>query len=188
MKKIALFTLLLSSLYGDSKIYLGLGYGLYNENLTYENNNYQKVQNDISPDFFGLKVGYGDRAAYAIEFSLDYINNNEELFQANDGAKYGLNIDLLKAFDFNIYVLPFAKVGFGAGVLDSDIDADDGKLYYGSFNAGGGIFIPLNETLDFEVSYDYRYINYEKLQGRSVNDYTSTSHINMFYVGINTRF
>jgi opacity protein-like surface antigen len=158
---------------------------MYGESLTTT----ELTEASSTADILYIKAGYGERTAYAIEFSIDYVNNKDPLFSANDGAKYGLNVDLLKAFDFGIYVLPFAKVGLGAGNLDTQIN--EGSLNYGSFNLGLGMFIPYNEHLDFELGYNYRYLTYEKNKengGASVNDYTPTSHINMVYLGINTRF
>ena len=186
LKKIILFSLLITSLFAESKLYLGLSYGVSNESLTKSDN----TEVSATPDMITFKGGYGERSAYAIEFSLDYVNNKDPLFSANDGAKYGLNVDLLKAFDFGIYVLPFAKVGLGAGTLETD--ANSGKLNYGSFNAGVGMFIPFNEHFDFELGYNYRFLTYQKEKsgnGTSIVDIqTPTSHINVFYVGINTRF
>jgi len=188
LKKITLFLLLLSSLYAESKFYLGLGYGMYDESLTRADD----TEVSASPDMFTIKAGYGERTAYAIEFSVDYINNSDALFSSGDGAKYGLNVALLKAFDFGIYVLPYAKVGLGAGTMDSDTSS--GNLNYGSFNAGLGMFIPFNEHFDLEIAYDYRYMTYQKYKdptsttNPTVNDPTPTSHINLVYIGLNARF
>lgn len=190
MKKIVLLLLLLTSLYADSKIYLGLGYGVYKENLTKAD----KTEASVTPDMLIFKAGYGDRQAYAIEFTVDYINNKDPLFHANDGIKYGLNVELLKAFDFGIYVLPFAKVGLGAGTLKTDLN--EGNFNYGSFNAGFGMFIPYNEHLDLEVGYNYRHLTYEKQNKKqnekqndaSVSDFIPSAHVNLIYIGINTRF
>jgi hypothetical protein len=185
LKKIVLLGLLLSSiLYAESKFYLGLSYGILDESLTKAD----QTETSITSDVYALKAGYGVRSAYAIEFTLDYVNNKDPLFDANDGVKYGLNVDLLKAFDFGIYVLPFAKVGLGAGVLDTELN--EGSLNYGSFNAGFGAFVPIDEHFEIEIGYNYRYMTYEKekLETTSVNDFTPTSHINLVYLGINTRF
>ena len=112
MKKIILFSLLLTSiLYSDAKIYMGVGGGVYNETLD------NTASTSISANMARIKVGYGDREAYAIEFSVDYVDNSETLLDINgtvaDGPRYGMNVELIKAFDFDIYINPFVKAGFG---------------------------------------------------------------------------
>ncbi len=179
MKKILLFTLLVSSLFAEAKLYIGAGGGIYNE--TYEDTT-TSINNSAAIGSF--KIGYGERKAYAIELSFDYIQNNSKLIDTNDGQKYGINIDFVKAFDFDIYVLPFVKAGFGAGEMKSDLN--NGSLNYGSFNLGTGVFLPLSETFDIELAYNYRYVSYEK-----INDTISTipkTDVNIGYIGINARF
>jgi opacity protein-like surface antigen len=182
LKKLLLSTLLLSSLYAESKIFLGTSYGYYSESLTRTDSS----ETSGSSNMLSIKAGYGDVKAYAIEFSLDYIDNKDALFSQNDGEKYGLNVDLLKAFDFDIYILPYIKAGFGAGILDTELN--DGSFKYGSFNLGLGTFIPINDSLDLELGYNYRYLTYEKDNDTTTNEATPTSHINLIYLGINTRF
>lgn len=201
MKKLILFLLTLSSLYAaDAKIYMGLAYGLYGENMSrqgYNDNNNstpdlstKEISNISNSAIF--KLGYGVREAYSIEFSLEYIANNSEIFEGGDAAKYGLNVDFIKAFDFDIYVLPYAKVGIGAGVLDTNV-TESGKLSFGSFNAGLGMYIPISEHFDFDIGYQYRYVSYEKYRDQPSDNNApqipiEKSHTNMLYFGINTRF
>jgi len=179
LKKILLSMLLISSLFADAKLYMGVGGGIYNETYKDSANN---INNSATME--SLKIGYGDIKAYAIEFSFDYIQNNSKVIDRNDGVKYGINIDFVKAFDFDIYVLPFVKAGFGAGDMKSDLN--NGSLHYGSFNLGTGFYLPLGDTFDLEVGYNYRYLSYEK-----INDSVSTipkTHVNIGYIGINARF
>lgn len=160
---------------------MGTGYGIYNETLSND------AKSSISADMAKIKVGYGVREAYAIEFSIDYIDNTEKLFTANDATKYGLNIELIKAFDFGIYINPFVKAGFGMGYIETTAKEESDSLSYGSYNLGLGTFIPINEHLDIELAYDYRYISYEKVDFNSQTDIEkSMSHIG--YLGVNVRF
>ncbi|MEA3331582.1 MAG: outer membrane beta-barrel protein [Campylobacterota bacterium] len=178
MKKIILFTLLITSLYSDAKVYLGTSYGYLNESFsddTVVTNSAQTAK---------IKVGYGIREAYAVEFSLEYAQKDSDIFSLNDGDRYGLNLELMKAFDWDIYVNPFFKVGFGAGYVDIESEDKD-ALNFSSFNVGLGFFIPINERLDFEVDYGYKYTSYEKLNATADN---FNSHLNIGYLGLNVRF
>ena len=182
MKKIALLLFALSSLlFAESKIYLGTGYAYNSETVSY-NGKERSINNNAAR----VKIGYGDRTAYAVELSLDYVDNNKKIFDANDGKKYGFNVELLKAFDFDIYVNPFLKAGFGAGYLKTPADLHNGSLTYGTFNLGGGMFIPINEHFDIEVAYEYKNVSYQKLDNNLTSSPSSNLHIG--YIGVNFRF
>jgi opacity protein-like surface antigen len=182
LKKIILLLLLITSLLNaESKIYFGVGYAYNSELITYDDKEWS-VDNNAAQ----IKVGYGDRAAYAVELSLDYVDNNSRIFDGNDGKKYGFNVELLKAWDFGIYVNPYLKAGFGGGYLDTPADLHNGSLTYGSYNLGGGVFIPLGEQWDLEIAYEYKYTSYQKLDLNST--ISPSSHLNIGYVGINFRF
>lgn len=176
MKKIILSSLLLTSLaFGEAQIYLGTGYAYMHENTKKVNPN---LDESISSNVARVKIGYGSRDSFGVEFNLDYITGDEK--------KYGLNIELLKAFDFGIYVNPFFKAGFGSGFIDNKDNAN--KSYtFGSFNLGTGIFVPLNETFEFELAYEYKNLSYEK-EVAVVDTPNRTSHLNNLYIGINSRF
>ena len=181
MKKIILFLLLISSLYSsssDAKIYLGTSYGYLNESFS------ESGYNSISAQTAKVKVGYGIRDSYAVEFSIDYTQKDKNVFSTNDGDRYGLNLEIMKAFDFDIYVNPFFKGGFGAGYLDID-NTSNKSLNYSSYNLGLGCFIPINEHLDFEIGYSYKFTSYEKISQTSQK---LNSHINIGYLGVNVRF
>jgi len=180
LKKIILFLFLISSLFAEAKFYTGFGYGMYDENFTDGN----KAQSSSS--LIKLKAGYGDRSAYAIEFSIDKLKNESNIFSSNDSDKTGLNIELIKAFDFDIYINPFFKAGFGAGYFKVDRELQD-TLNYGSFNLGLGFFIPINEHFDLECTYDYKYITYEAID-TIAKQISYKSHLNALYFGFNVRF
>jgi hypothetical protein len=55
----------------------------------------------ISEDALRLKIGYGNREAYAVELSMDYTKS--------DPKRYSFDVSVLKAFDFGIYINPFAS-------------------------------------------------------------------------------
>jgi len=177
LKKIILFSLLISSLYSDAKIYLGTSVGMHNE--TFSN-----ISLNTSSPMASLKIGYGIRESYAVEFSLDYIQKDKDIYSVNDGNKIALNVDLIKAFDFGIYINPYFKAGFGSGAFATDEQAKS-TMHYGGFNLGFGTFIPINEHLDFDIGYSYRNTNYEKMTSSSIS---YASNINVAYVGVNVRF
>jgi hypothetical protein len=182
LKKIILLLLTLSSLLlAESKIYLGLGYGYNSENISYAS-----TSKTINENAARLKIGYGDRKAYAVELSFDYIDNNSQIFAVNDGKKYGFNVELLKAFDFGIYVNPFLKAGFGAGYLETNADVTNKSLTYGSFNLGAGVFIPIGESFDIELAYENKNVSYQKPDS-TYND-NPTSNLHVGYVGFNIRY
>ena len=180
MKKIILFLLLLTSLYSDAKIYMGVGGGVYSETLDDE------YSTNITANMARVKIGYGIREAYAVEFSVDYVANSEELFAPDDGNRYGFNVELIKAFDFGIYINPFVKAGFGMGYMETTIKPDEDSLSYGTYNLGVGTFIPLGEHLDLELGYDYKYTSYQKVSNAEENIQKSMSHT--AYLGVNVRF
>lgn len=180
MTKIILFTLFLSSLYADSKIYVGANYGYYDEEFT------KTLDAQSSSKSMGLKVGYGDRKAYAVEFSIERSDNEAKIFSNNDGAKYSMNMELIKSFDLGIYINPFFKAGIGAGTLDIDRELQD-SLAFGSFNLGLGTFIPVGDNFDVELGYSYKHLSYGRLNTIS-NKTSYKSNINTFYTGFNVRF
>jgi len=174
-----------SFLYSDAKIYMGVGGGVYNETLD------DTASSSISANMARIKVGYGIREAYAIEFSVDYVDNSEKLLDVNgtvaDGPRYALNVELIKAFDFDIYINPFIKAGFGMGYTETTVDGAEDSLSYGSFNLGLGTYIPINEHLDIELGYDYKYISYQRIkQSSEENALKSMAHTG--YIGVNIRY
>ena len=181
MKKTILFFLFLTSLYAESTFYVGVNHGAYKEY-------FNDIDASSSSSISTLKVGYGDIKAYAVEFSVDYSKNKSKIFSSAsslDGDKYGFNVSLLKAFDFN-YVLPFIKIGFGTGYLDIKRNLQD-TLSYGSFQLTGGTYIPLNDSFDIEVGYEIRHIAYESINTIITKDsYHSVN--NIAYFGINYRY
>ena len=180
MKKIILFTLLVSSLFAEATVYVGSGYANYSETLN-------STGHTTSDNSATLKIGYGDRKAYAIEFSLEYIDMGSAALDFK--SKYGFNISLLKSFDWDIYVLPYVKAGFGAGKRDSSTNPSVKTLSYGSYNFGMGMFLPLSEDWDVEVGYEYRNISYASDSSVSVNDGNyERSQVNIAYLGLNYRF
>ncbi|SFV55888.1 hypothetical protein MNB_SM-4-259 [hydrothermal vent metagenome] len=182
MKLTILFLLLITSLYSESKVYMGLNYGIFSES-------FGDIDATSSSHITTVKIGYGDIKAYAVEFSFDYTQNNSKIFSStnisSDGNKIGFNVSLLKSFDFN-YLYPFIKVGFGTGSLAID-RALQSSLSYGSFQGSLGTYIPLSESFDIELGYELRHTSYE-----SVNTIVTTtsysSLVNIAYVGINYRY
>ena len=154
---------------------MGASYGGFNESFS------EDTKTENTNPLMKIKIGYGVREAYAVEFSLDYTKVDAN---STDVDRYALNVDLVKAFDVP-YVKPFFRAGMGTGYVSTS----DNRLTFGSFNLGAGIYIPINEHLDIEAGYDYKYISYERVDDTS-SDTTNeiTSHVNVIYGGINVRF
>jgi len=176
--KLILSLLLLTPLFADAKIYMGIGAGVHHEHLK------SNGDDTLSP-MMSIKAGYGDIKAYAVEFSVDYVDTTSKTILADGGPRYGFNVSLLKAFDFDIFFNPFIRTGFGAGVLSSKAKAEQNSLSYGSFNLGAGAFIPLSKHFDLEVGYDYRNVTYERV---SATANLEEAHTNVAYFGCNFRY
>ncbi|MEA1982127.1 MAG: outer membrane beta-barrel protein [Campylobacterota bacterium] len=184
MKNIILFLLLISSLYGDAKVYVGFSGGTYTEV-------FDDIDASSSASIITSKIGYGDRKAYGVEFSLDYAKNNSKIFSTSpdmhtDGDRYGFNVSLLKAFDFDIYALPFVKVGFGTGFLDIDRELQK-NLTYGTFQLTLGTYIPLGDHFDIELGYEIKHTSYEAIN-TIVTQTSYGSKTNSAYLGVNYRY
>lgn len=181
MKKLLLFFTLLSSLYSEATFYIGSNIAYQYEILSTGKKKAFNTTENIN-----LKVGYGDIKAYSVELSLDYSPNNSNVVSQNDEAKYGFNIEVLKAFDFNLFFNPFLKVGFGSGSMKAQRELQT-NITYGSYNFGAGVYIPINEDFDIELGYLYKTVSYEKfnLLDQSIE---LSSHQNNSYAGINYRF
>ncbi|WP_457744087.1 outer membrane beta-barrel protein [Sulfurimonas sp.] len=181
MNKQILFLLILltSSLFADAKVYVGTGLTRVDETL-------DATKKAIPNSVVSLKIGYGQRDSYAIEFSTYYTQNKSKYFSKNDAQKMGFDVDLIKAYDFGIYVNPYVKVGFGAGAIKTDADTINQSLTYGNFNAALGFFIPLSSQMDLELAYQYKYLSYEKID--VTTSANPTSHSNGIYFGFNIRF
>ncbi len=184
MKKILLAVLFcLSSLYGmqyDAHFYAGVGGGVQLERFTDESG----AKN--TPNFASLKVGYGDKRAYSIELMLNYVDNESKIFSPDDGARYGIDIAFVKAFDFTSLFYPSIRAGFGASEMKVHRQLED-KIASSSFNVGGGILIPFSKHFEIELNYDYKYTSYGAIDLVSQKK-RLYSHINQFYLGFNTRF
>jgi opacity protein-like surface antigen len=186
LKTITLFLALTAILFADAKVYMGSNIGFQTE--TYTNNVTAK---SLSP-MGTLKIGYGVREAYCVELALEYIDSKADSSTQDidiDGKKYGLNVSFVKALDLDIYILPYAKVGFGTGFLEkTDKTSQNNRLNYSSYNIGTGFYIPMNENFDFELGYDYRYNSHEATDKDKPNVTSNKSHVNVLYFGFNVRF
>ena len=185
MKKIILFLLLMSSLFAEAKVYFGTNYGIFEEDFLAD------IDASSSTSVATIKAGYGVREAYAVEISLEYIDNKAKIFSSDsntdfDGAKYGMNVNLIKAFDLCIHILPYMKAGFGSGFFDVERVLQN-RLFYSSFNLGTGVFIPINDNLDFEIGYEYKYTSYESVD-TIAEQINYESNTNIAYFGFNVRF
>ena len=183
MKKLLFILLCISSLYSQSHFYFGGSMGAYHESFEEQSN---VVENTT---ITSLKIGYGQRKAYAVEFSFDYIKNKSKVFSSSgkyDGNRYGFNLALVKSFDYDLFVLPFIKAGFGSGFMHIQRTTQK-KISYGSYNLATGVFIPIYKKFDIELGYKYRYMSYQPID--TIAEKTRyKSHINILYSGINFRF
>ena len=173
-------------LLAEAKVYVGTNLGVEHENYT--NDVKAKALSPIA----NIHVGYGVREAYSIQFGLEYVDLKPDTSVQNinlDGKKYGLNVSFIKAVDLDIFILPYAKVGFGAGFFEpTEPSSTNKRLNYGSYNIGTGFYIPLNKKFDFEVGYDYKYISHEATDKERPSETSNKSHISILYIGFNARF
>ncbi len=163
---------------------MGMSAGAFNES-------FNEIEASNSSAMATLKIGYGDIKAYAVEFSIDYAYNRSKIFSTSsdvtrDGNKYGFNVSLLKSFDWDIYMLPFVRVGFGTGFLDIDRELQK-SLSYGSFQLALGTFLPISNNFDLELGYEMRGTSYEAIN-TIVTKTSYGSMSNIAYIGINYRF
>ena len=183
MKKIILSLLLFSNfLFGDVKTYVGISAGIAEENFT-------SADATSSSKFINFKLGYGVRELYSVAIDLEYLKNESKIFSTgsqNDGDKFSLNLELVKAFDLTSYLIPFVKAGFGAGYLEVDRVIDD-KISFGSFNLGTGVLIPISDSFDFELGYKFKSLSYEGLD-LITTKVVHTSKSNSPYFGFNVRY
>lgn len=181
MKILLLFFTIFAPLFAQAQLYIGSNIG-YQYEIFYANN--KKAFNNAQN--ITLKAGYGDISNYGVELSLDYTKNNSNIISTNDSDRFGFNIDILKAFDFDIFFNPYIKAGFGSGYMEVDRTGSS-SITYGSFNVGGGLFIPISKHLDLEFGYVYKHLSYEninlldEIQKPTAQQQTS-------YAGFNFRF
>ena len=183
LKKLLFILLYVATLYSQSNFYIGTSLGAYHESFVNQDNII------LNTSIANLKVGYGHREAYAVEFSFDYIQNKSKIFSSSgqyDGDRYGFNLALVKSFDYDIFILPFIKAGFGSGFMKIQRSIQK-KLSYGSYNLAAGILVPLNKTFDLELGYEYRYLSYQSINTVAQRVHYK-SHVNTVYTGINFRF
>ena len=179
MKYFLLFSLLFSSLFAEAQIYIGSSIGVFKESI------YDRPNTD-NLSTARLKFGYGDIAAYAFELSLDAIDADTQETSLVQNNRYALTVAVLKAFDFDIGLNPFLKVGFGTGYYKEDISGESVTRHYGHYTAGSGIFIPLGNYFDLEAGYEYKFLSYENTNEGSTK--SKKAHANQVYFGFNVRF
>lgn len=181
MKKLLLCLIFLTPLlHAEAQLYMGAGYGYVNEKVS--GSNAKSASNNEGK----IKIGYGERDAYAVEFSLYYIDNTNHLLSADDKEKYGFDITLMKAWDLDIYALPFVRVGFGSGKMTSSAREGKKAIMYGSFNGALGVLLPLSKHIDIELAYEYKGLSYQKVNP-DVSSYDKSKQQEL-YSGINFRF
>ena len=185
LKIIIFFLLLINTLFAQAQIYIGSSYGILEEKFTNE------IDAEASTNIAKIKLGYGVREAYAVELSLEYIDNQAKIFSSDpkvdsDGDKYGINVDVIKAFDLNQFALPYIKAGFGSGWFEVQRKFQN-RLFYSSFNLSTGILIPFDKNIDFELGYEYKYISYESID-TIADKINYESNANIAYFGFIVRF
>ncbi len=187
MRKILLSVFFSAVLWAESGVYIGAGGTMYNEDFTFNSTGF--ASNEMSATYQGskIKIGYGERKAYAIEFSLSYGEYDKNIFSDDDGAQVFVDIDIIKAFDTDIGFYPFIKFGFGVGNLKIDRVLDS-SVASGSFQVGGGFFIPIfGGDFELEASAVYRWKNFEGIDLVGDTAEIDSSVIEP-YIGLGYRF
>lgn len=193
MKKIIATSILMSNLlFADAQVYMGILGGYTAENFS------KPYNKSTSSSIAKLQLGYGDLKGYSVQLGFIYNPNNETVFAdtgSKDKERYSLDLELIKAFDFDIGFYPFLKIGFGAGHFDTQITYTntDGtfiknSLNFSSYNAGAGFYYPISEHFVLELGATYKYISYERWDKSSTGPSAVDTHSVYSYGGIDYRF
>ncbi|MGB5867035.1 MAG: outer membrane beta-barrel protein [Arcobacteraceae bacterium] len=199
-KSLALASMLLAgSLYGASddagKLYVGLGY--YTGSGTETNDWTGGLNQDTTVDYdaTAFPISLGIVTQRHDRFEIVYTNANVD---ADNGSSYDLRgIDF--NYDFTLESLSFKKVlpyiGVGAGIYEFQ---DSGRIYNivggkdiqgVALNLNAGVLYSLTDHIEFEAAYQYKKINWEKLE--TVNGSSTLEideKIHGLYVGFNYKF
>ena len=133
-----------------------------------------------------VTAGYGERTAYMVQIGLSYIEYDSNVFSPDDGYNLYLDVDLIKAFDFNIGFYPFVKAGFGAGKMKVARSVQS-ELGNGDFHLGAGVYVPLGKYVDIEFSFVSRGKNWEKINLIATQEEVTSASIEPYF-GINFRY
>ena len=193
MKKIITISILMSNLlFAEAQVYMGVLGGYSSENFS------KPYNKSTSSPMAKLQIGYGDLKGYSVQFGFIYDTNSDSVFAdagSKDKEKYSVDVELIKAFDFDIGFYPFLKAGFGAGYFDTQItytNADGtftkNKLDFSSYNAGAGFYYPISEHFILELGATYKYISYERWDKSSTGPSAVDTNAVNTYAGINYRF
>lgn len=167
-------------------VYLGLGGVSTTEYFTVKNPGTASREDKAMLQAVQVKAGYGDITAYAVELDFGYGYYDKNIFSVDDSYYIYADLSLIKAFDFDIGVYPFFKLGFGTGELEIRRSTAD-SVSSGNFFGGIGFYWPLAWGFDLEASAVYRAKSWEDLwMVGAVTE--SSSHTVEPYVGFNYRF
>ncbi len=186
MKKLILIILMSVAAWAQAGIYTGFGTSYSSEHFTAISTGFEEKTMSAAMQSVKVKAGYGVRGGYAIEVALGYGEYDKNIFSDNDGEFISLDLDIIKSFDFDLGFQPFIKLGFGAGYMTVDRVLES-SLANGSFQVGGGVYIPLGSSFEIEMNVIYRGRNWENVDLIGDPAEVSTSVVEP-YIGLNYRF
>ena len=182
MKKLIIAVLFLSTaLLAEAGPFVGMGGGVLNETFSSPT-----LEKETQAGFVKAKIGYGNPAGYGVEVCMSYFEYDQNVFSDNDGTNLYFDVNIIKAYDFDIGFYPYLKAGIGAGYLSVGRSTDS-ALGNGSFQGGGGLYIPLGKGVDIEIELLYRHKNWEQVDLISEQVDVSSSVLEP-YMGLNYRF
>ena len=173
-------------LQADATVHFGLGGIVGSESFSVKNPGEGEQTTSAILQGVQFKAGYGDIRGYAVELDVGYGRYDKNIFSDKDTDYIYFDISLIKAFDFDIGVYPFFKLGFGTGELEVRRTVTK-SLSSGSFFGGVGIYLPVGYGFDLEASAIYRDKSWEGLDMVGTEVKTSSNLIEP-YVGVNYRF
>lgn len=167
----------------EPALYIGLVGGFAQETFTLGSE-----ESYAEAPTYKIQAGYGDISAYAVEVALSYVDYTTNIFSPNgdDGYALGLDIYIIKSFDFDIGFYPMLKAGFGMGNQEVEREVES-SLNSGSFNFVGGVYYPLAGHIDLEAGLEYKIKSWQSVTLIS-SEADVSSNVLTPYLGINYRF
>jgi opacity protein-like surface antigen len=166
----------LNTLADNDRLYLGLGVAFGSGSEEYESNGYS-MTTDLDQDQADLKLGYVFPSQKRIEISFNSVDVEAEDNSDSKAEYSGFDIDWHFPFQLESNtVQPYLGVGFGFyDYEDTGEFIDDGDDLSGiAFNLMGGLLIPVNENIEFDIAYKIKSIAWQSVMVESVEVDTST--------------
>ena len=166
--------------------YIGFGYFTGSGDREVEDSDGFSAEGDID-DVTAMSIRYGfeTESDNRVEFSY-FISDDEYDFEMS-----GLDINGLFTFGSSQSIKPYVKLGIGYTMTDEVELSNQDNLYGLALNYGLGALVPVNESIEFQIGYDGKYIAWQDIEVYSgYGSYTRsiTDNYGGFFAGINLKF